>query len=362
MLRAIYLCTNCTKTALVLFPTPKHTKFNFSHFFSLSDCTEDLVNCLKCGPSGCVKCPQLIEIDTRRCVEECARGYSSQWSTTNDFMGRVCRPSAMGPHHFFLTIVLVTTVALLGCAIVLSVVFCLRKRRRKKTIRDKLIDDSVTRAEFLRQLEDLRPNAEYFLGMLNDTRRQIRKLHANGDVTGTQAYRPIVRDLAKILLLVNKPVQLLAGPPNDWLRLFMWAQRILERYKPQMSPLIDFLQSDQNLTLADSRLAACQHHTFKSNTTNSTTTSDSPEMQPRHSYGCLISLQDFDMRSSATLPARSDQLMTVTSAGGGGGFKMLGNNSSNRHSVSDVHNSALWLEEEFFNLGLRPQDEITTEL
>lgn len=293
-------------------------------------------------------------MDTRRCVDECARGYTSHWSTMPDYMGRVCRPTSVAANTFFLTMVAVTFFAVLGCALVLAVIFCVRKQKRRKNIRDKLIDENVARTDFLRQLEELRPNAEYFLGMLNDTRRQIRKLHVNGDTMGAQAYRPIVRDLAKILLLVNKPIELLSGPPNDWLRLFMWAQRILDRYKPQMSPLIDFLQSSPSL-ISDPRLASCQHHTFKSNTTNSTTTSDSPVLEPRHSYGCLISLQDFDMRSSVTLP-RTEQLTT------GGGFKMLGSSNSKRHSVSDVHNSALWLEDEFFNLGLRPQDEITTEL
>lgn len=325
----------------------------------LSDCLADL-SCLKCGLQGCQKCAQLIEMDTRKCVEECARGYSDQWSTMPDYMGRVCRPTSMAANTLFISMG-VTFLALLGCALVLVVLFCMRKRRRKKTIRDKLIDDSLARTDFLRQLDELRPNAEYFLGMLNDTRRQIRKLHAHGDTMAAQAYRPIVRDLAKILLLVNKPVELLVGPPTDWLRLFMWAQRILDRYKPQMSPLIDFLQSTPVL-ITDPRLATCQHHTFQSHTTNSTTTSDSPVMEPRHSYGCLISLQDFDMRSSVTLP-RTEPL-TSSSGGGLKAMMTLGssNSSSKRHSVSDVHNSAMWLEDEFFNLGLRPQDEITTEL
>lgn len=281
-----------------------------------------------------------------------------------DYMGRVCRPSSSGANTFFLTMVAVTFISLFSCALILSVLFCLRKNRKRKSIRDKLIDDNVARAEFLRQLDELRPNAEYFLGMLNDTRRQIRKLHANGDTMGAQAYRPIVRDLAKILLLVNKPVELLNGPPNDWLRLYMWGQRILDRYKPQMSPLIDFLQSSPTLS-NDPRLASCQHHTFKSDATNSTETSESPVMEQRHSYdggggevkGCLINLQDFDMRSSVTLPRTEHFGPTL-------GFKLLGsgNSGSKRHSVSDVNNSALWLEDEFFNLGLRPQDEITTEL
>ena len=115
-----------------------------------------------------------------------------------------------------------------------------------------------------------------------------------------------------------------------------------------MNPLIDFLQSSPTL-LNDPRLDPCQHHTFKSNTTNSTGASDSPVMDR-----CLISLQDFDMRSSVTLPRMDNS----------GGFKMMGGSasSSNRHSVSDVNSSAMWLEDEFYRLGLRPQDEITTEL
>lgn len=284
-------------------------------------------------------------------MEECGRGYSSQWSTMPDFMGRVCRPTTLAANALFVTIVGITFGALFCCLLVIVVVFCMRKRRRKKTIREKLIDENIARADFLRQLDELRPNAEYFLAMLNDTRRQIRKLHVSGDTIGAQAYRPVVRDIAKILLLVNRPIELLTGPPQDWLRLYMWAQRILDRYKPQMGPLIDFMQSSPTNTLiSDPRLASCQHHTFKSNTTNSTTTSDSPNMQ-RH--GSLISLQDFDYRSAVTLP-RTDYLPSSMMKSGG--------SNSKRHSISDVHNSAMWLEDEFFNLGLRPQDEITTEL
>lgn len=181
-------------------------------------------------------------METRKCVEECSRGYTSQWSTTPDYMGRVCRPTSVGANTFFLTFVGATMVALLGCILVLTVIFCMRKSRRKQTIREKLIEDNQARSEFLRQLDDLRPNAEYFLGMLNDTRRQIRKLHLNGDTMAAQAYRPIVRDLAKILLLINKPAELLAGPPNDWLRLYMWAQRILDRYDGEwIYSLLDLL-------------------------------------------------------------------------------------------------------------------------
>lgn len=325
---------------------PVHTTFLLTtvSFYSPADCTED-VNCLKCGPLGCVKCPhpQLIEADTRKCVVDCARGYAAQWSSTPNYMGRVCRPSSSAAANaFFLTMVAVTFVALLSCALILSAIYFMKKRRKRrclKSIRDKSMDENSV---FLLQLGELRPNAEHFLNMLNDARRQIRKLHANGDAVAVQAYWPIVRDLAKILILVNKPVELIASPPEDWLRLFMWSQRILDRYKPQQRPLIDFLQASPTLLHGDPRLASCQHHTFKSTTTNSTNTSDS--------CGSLIVLQDFDVRSSVTLP-RADQLGTSVS------FKAL---ASNRHSLNDV--SALWLEDEFLNLGLRPQDEVTTEL
>lgn len=113
---------------------------------------------------------------------------------------------------------------------------------------------------------------------------------------------------------------------------------VFRRYKPQIAQLIDFLQSPA----ADPRLASCQHHTFKSTTTTSTTTaSESPNMQLQH-FGSLISLHDLD---------------DIQGAG-----DTFGSNFNSLKRSSDITGSSLWLEDEFFKLGLRPQDEITTEL
>lgn len=295
-----------------------------------------------------MKCPDYIEVDTRKCVSECRRGYVGQWSTMPEFMGRVCRPTS-GANLLFVTTVGITFGAIVCCCLIVTVLYIMRRRRRKKTFRDHLIDKNLVRTEFLRQLDELRPSADYLLATLNDTRRQIRKLHVSGDMTGVQAYRPIVSDLAKLLLLINRPVELLTEVPGDWCRLFMWAQRVCDRYKPQaVGPLIDFLHSSPTATITDPRLATCQHHTFKSITTNSTTTSDSPNLQMQ-TFGSLISLQDFDERSAVTLPHTDP-------------FNSNFNSLNKRRSTSDVYGSATWLEDEFFRLGLRPQDEITTEL
>ncbi|XP_055697044.1 uncharacterized protein LOC129798099 [Phlebotomus papatasi] len=298
---------------------------------------EDEPLCLKCGPTGCMKCPQFIAIDSRTCVQECSRGYSPQWSTLPEFMGQICRPTGFASPMLEATVGIL--VGCLVCAgIIGATVYTIRRRRRRKCLQEALIDDTIERAEFLKQLDELRPNAEYFLAMLNDTRRQIRKLHLAGDTTGATAYCQIVRDLAKILLLINKPADLLNGPPHDWNRLSTWAVRVLERYKPQIAQLIDFLQSPA----ADPRLASCQHHTFKSTTTTSTTTaSESPNMQLQH-FGSLISLHDLD---------------DIQGAG-----DTFGSNFNSLKRSSDITGSSLWLEDEFFKLGLRPQDEITTEL
>jgi hypothetical protein len=165
----------------------------------------------------------------------------------------------------------------------------------RKTFKDQLIDDEYDRHEFIRQLDELRPHAEYFLFMLNDTRKQIRKSYISGDTTAAAKYYPIIRDLAKILILLNRPVELIDGPPHDWNRLLQWADRILVQFKPQqqITQLIEFLQSptsspELNDIHDDARLVS-KHTTFKSlfystpvvqsrkkfNTTTTTTTTSS---------------------------------------------------------------------------------------
>ncbi|XP_030755267.1 uncharacterized protein LOC115881771 [Sitophilus oryzae] len=88
--------------------------------------------------------------------------------------------------------------------------------------------------------------------MLNDTRLQMRQLHQDGDSSAISAYEPVVRDLAKILLLLNRNIDSIYMP-DDWEHLFSWAEKALKRYKrmsdtsqPEVAQLIDFFQSSSD--------------------------------------------------------------------------------------------------------------------
>lgn len=293
--------------------------------------------CLRCSIEGCIKCPNLLVTDTRKCVEVCPSGYTDQWSSHPDFMGRVCITTGIsGP-------LLAALAGLFGgffvCLSLLAVAIVLVKRkRRRKTIKQKLINENtMDRSDFLRQLNDMRPNAEYFLGMLNDTRRQIRKLYLSGDAAAANSYRPIVRDLAKILILLNRPIELIPAPPHDWNRIYTWSEQALDRYKPQVGQLIDFFQSNgQN----DDHL---RDSPYKQTTFKNTNNGQSNSPHKMQLFGSLISLHEFEE------PRASDPF--------GSSFNTLKGNL-----ITDLNQSSLWLEDEFFKLGFRPQDEITTEL
>lgn len=317
--------------------------------FSLSDCQED-PGCLRCNANGCIKCMHFITYDDRRCVPECPRGYVEQWSYVADLMGRICRPNGYSD-PMLATIVGLTLGAAFCLVLLVLAVVMIKRKQRQKFARNSLIDDSIEREDFLKQLEELRPNAEYFLAMLNDTRRQIRKLFLAGDHAGANSYRTIVRDLAKILILLNRPIELIAKPPHDWNRVYIWALRILDRYKPQMTQLIDFLQTPSTTATinSDSRLGSSQYSTFKSTNTASTAciTTDSKNMHQMQIFGSLISLHEID---NATPRASTNP------------FRSSCSTLKSNYPSSDIHGSSLWLEDEFFKLGFRPQDEITTEL
>jgi len=55
--------------------------------------------------------------------------------------------------------------------------------------------------------------------------------------------RPVLRDLARILVLVNRRDDEIPLPPDDWQRLFSWAERLLRRYKRHSSPEVRYLFS-----------------------------------------------------------------------------------------------------------------------
>jgi len=53
----------------------------------------------------------------------------------------------------------------------------------------------------------------------------------------------VLRDLARILVLVNRRDDEIPLPPDDWQRLFSWAERLLRRYKRHSSPEVRLLFS-----------------------------------------------------------------------------------------------------------------------
>lgn len=316
------------------------------YFYFIPGCSGDNIDpaCQKCGIRGCMKCPHVILVDTRSCAKECPTGYSEMWSSAPDFMGRLCYPVGMSGSVLTVMVGVVFGVVLCFCILLLAA-SVIRRKQRRRLKRNALIDDNL---EFLRQLDELRPQSEYFLQMLNDTRRQVRKLHLAGDAQGATTYNPVIRDLAKILILLNKPVELLADPPQDWSRLYSWAERALDCYKPQIEQLIEFLQSP---AITDPRLASSQHSTFKSQQSTSTNTSNNSQTQQL--LGSLISLHELEEQL-----AESPEDVATNKLAFGDSFAHV----KNYLSSSPGRNSTLWLEDEFYRLGHRPQDELTTEL
>lgn len=45
--------------------------------------------------------------------------------------------------------------------------------------------------------------------------------------------RPVLKDLSRILILLNRPEDNIGLPPADWETLLAWGERVLRRYKKQ---------------------------------------------------------------------------------------------------------------------------------
>lgn len=240
-------------------------------------------------------------------------------------------------------------------------------RRKQKSAQNHVetssdLDDTPERRDFVKQLETLRPYAQNYLDMLNDTRRQVRELHQQGDTGAIAAYKPVIRDLAKILLLLNKPVDRTAMP-DDWEHLFNWAEKTLKRCKrlsevsqPQVAQLINFLQGPVSSVDTESS------YSLRGSTTMST-------FKPEQSFGSSVSLQDAAIKKfnsnydSAFHTALNPQWK----------FEYSLVSSSNPMTSSEFNpmawrnskeylNNPYFLDDDFCQLGFRPQDEITTEL
>lgn len=326
-----------------------------------SDCPD---NCLHCSTVGCVKCPDYIVNPTRECVQECPRGYNAQWSTEIDYMGRMCVHSGyvagLSAENAAI-LVGVLTGTLICLVIIAAGVLFLRYKKRHLPMTSESpsdIEESPERKDFLKQLEILRPQAPTFLSMLNDTRRQIRELHANGDNAAIIAYRPVVRDLAKILLLLNRNVDRISVIPDDWDHLFSWGEKVLRRYKrmsdisqPQVAQLVSFLQTPIVTNETSSPTYSHTLSTFK----------------PDQQYGSSLSLKDIAVRNfnsnydntfttSINPQWHFNYSLVAPSPVSTSGY--CGSWQNNR----DFLCSSYLVEDDFFQFGFRPQDEITTEL
>lgn len=186
--------------------------------------------------------------------------------------------------------------------------------------------------------------------MLNDTRRQLRELHKNGDLSALTAYRPVVRDLAKILLLLNRKSETIFVP-DDWEQLFNWAEKALRRYRrmsdvvqaPQVAQLIDFLQGPVVSSQDESRSVTMS--TFK----------------PEQVFGSSPSLQNVAIKNFST-----NYEAAVLNPQWKFEYSLVDNKSEFNPNVwknsKEYLNSCLFLDDDFCQLGFRPQDEITTEL
>lgn len=149
-------------------------------------------------------------------------------------MGRICEPigNPLGLSNDVLAVLTGVLVGSIVCGIIIASAVAYLKYKKNHshqgTETNSEVDDTPERKDFIKQIEILKPSAPVFLSMMNDTRRQLRELHQEGDNTAAAAYKPVVRDLAKILILLNKPKEQLV-PPDDWEHLYNWAEKTLKR-------------------------------------------------------------------------------------------------------------------------------------
>lgn len=220
-------------------------------------------DCLRCDleTAECVKCLYVIMADTRECRSACPPGHATTWATHHALMGRVCTERSVLALVSGRDVTIIAGAAVGGAVCVGVVIGALLYMRRRtkpppdnprvdyrhhrypiprlwRDKRPKATEVSVAdeeRAEFLKQLATLRGEAGNFLEMLSETRNRFRRLGGPDSATDTRAkaYRAVVRDLSRVLTLLNRREEHIVTVPGDWRRLLSWAARVLARYKRQ---------------------------------------------------------------------------------------------------------------------------------
>ncbi|XP_034192281.2 FU domain-containing protein T48 isoform X1 [Osmia lignaria lignaria] len=227
------------------------------------ECVEEPSGCKRCRDGICAKCA--VFLHQGNCVNTCPPGHIADWSTKDEYMGRVCKETKYA-FGFTGSQVAILVGIFSGATICIFIILCgaiiIQRRKKNATTLIQHFEDSIERREFLKHLTILRKEGNTFLSMLNDTRRQVRELYYsrnNGhSAVGIQAYRPVLRDLARILVLINRKDERILIPPDDWQRLFSWAHRLLKQYKkhssPEVTQLVTFLQQPRvSVPLASSQ-------------------------------------------------------------------------------------------------------------
>ena len=221
--------------------------------------------------------------------------------------------------------------------------------------------------------------------MLNETRRQVREIArtklTNKRDSASQAYRPVLRDLYVILILLNKPEEKITNPPQDWRKLISWGERVLKRYKRQhnldapVGQLVTFLDVPEQQHQNGSRVSLFQPYcTLSTVSTNTLTSTVSRKLK-----NALNSKSDGGVKEE---PKETSLLKENLNGSNGTRYPLPGDDISfsnlNRFSYRE-NNFDNWdedhtilaewsasqeysFEDDFIRLGFRPQDEITTEL
>ncbi|RZF45478.1 hypothetical protein LSTR_LSTR009349 [Laodelphax striatellus] len=374
------------------------------------------------GESRCIKCSQLIVLHSRVCVDSCPPGYTEEYSSLVDYMGRVCKESlflgGIALSGQTLAIVVGAVVGTVICFILVLIAGICVKYRRYRAFRAKQRDslslshltgtqrsqdsDDSERPEFLKHLASLRPDAPVFLAMLNETRRQVRDLRRpSRQDSAIQAYKPVLKDLSRILILLNRREERIGTPPADWETLLAWGERVLRRYKKQnpnqVAQLVSFLQVPVQTHATPSPPSShspypSQLTTFASPPSVAASVPSTPSpvamatsrMKQPNFQQLAISAFDNNYNSrSASNRKSEDDIRPNTAASllqqpslidSGVDFSSNWEFNPNNYTIlaewsattdnspTDYSEFATTDDDDFFTLGFRPQDEITTEL
>ncbi|XP_025202862.1 uncharacterized protein LOC112599946 [Melanaphis sacchari] len=362
---------------------------------AIEKCNNTHSDCLKCDTDGlCKKCRKVLIVATGQCAETCPSGYEYTWSTNYHQMGRVCSitdKTIFGNLKLSGQVATITVGVFIGFLIVstiLLVVGMVIKFKKCSNIRSKSRmspslgpltsgshqsqeSDDCDRLEFFKQLEKLRPDAPVFLSMLNETRKQVRELRGpSRQHSAIQAYRPVLKDLSRILILLNKEDCFL-NPPSDWEILLAWGDRVLRRYKKQHPIMIS--QTSSNEHFSDKPIQLTTFANSKKHRPLSASSSS-----PSRIKQLAISVFDDNYNDHNRHPDENDEVImlrekTVSTFGRStspASLSLLEANASKSMLVAEWNAemppyncySTATDEDDFFTLGFRPQDEITTEL